>query len=144
MNTFNINQSKSLTPIDINKNYVLVDKTVSCPPLAASLKIDVDASAHAVTSVGVAVIGTIIPPLITDFAVITGMSHNNFILSLLYLMHIYVQLQVSLHSWMAPLISQQASQDLLTQVTSLSSMLQFQDFLSLGKFMESGARIRHC
>ncbi|KAF4610321.1 hypothetical protein D9613_010283 [Agrocybe pediades] len=74
LNDFNIDKSKVLPPVDVNKNFTLIDESVSCPPLDARLKVDVEANAHASASIGVAVTGTILPPKIDDFAVITSLS----------------------------------------------------------------------
>ncbi|KDR73200.1 hypothetical protein GALMADRAFT_212663 [Galerina marginata CBS 339.88] len=57
LNDFNVDQSKTLAPLDVDKSFNLVDKSISCPPVDASVKIDVDAKAHAVASIGVAASG---------------------------------------------------------------------------------------
>lgn len=58
----------------MNKNFNLIDQTLSCPPIEARLKIDVDAKANAVATVGVVAEGTLIPPRVTDFVVTTTMT----------------------------------------------------------------------
>ncbi|KAF8186254.1 hypothetical protein BJ912DRAFT_972030 [Pholiota molesta] len=62
LNDFNVNKSTTLPPFDLDKPFNLVDQSVSCPPVKATVKIDVDAKAHAVASIGLAASGTILPP----------------------------------------------------------------------------------
>jgi hypothetical protein len=72
LNDFNVNKSTTLPPFDLDKPFNLVDQSVSCPPVKATVKIDVDAKAHAVASIGLAASGTILPPNVESFAVIVG------------------------------------------------------------------------
>lgn len=72
LNDFNFDNSTTLSPLDVDKTFNLVDQSISCPPVDAGLKVDVDAKAHAVASIGVAASGTILPPEISSFAIITG------------------------------------------------------------------------
>ncbi|KAF9474083.1 hypothetical protein BDN70DRAFT_340803 [Pholiota conissans] len=74
LDDFNVNKSTTLQPFDIDKSFNLVDQKISCPPVDASVKIDVDAKAHAVASIGVAASGTILPPKVESFAVIAGLN----------------------------------------------------------------------
>jgi hypothetical protein len=76
LNDFDVDKSKTLSPISVNKNFNLLDKKLECPPLTASLKIDVNAKADAMASIGVAASGTIVPPKIEDFALIAGLKAN--------------------------------------------------------------------
>ena len=56
----------------MDKQFNLVNQNISCPPVSASLKIDVDAKANALATIGVAVTGTLVPPKIDTFALITS------------------------------------------------------------------------
>ncbi|KAG2004239.1 hypothetical protein CC2G_002816 [Coprinopsis cinerea AmutBmut pab1-1] len=71
VNTVEVDESTTLPPLTLDKTFTLVDQQLTCPPLDGRLKIDVDAKARAVATIGVAAEGTIVPPRITDFAVIT-------------------------------------------------------------------------
>ncbi|RDB30203.1 hypothetical protein Hypma_010439 [Hypsizygus marmoreus] len=75
-NNFDESITKTLTPIDVNKNWQLFSQSISCPgppAFSASISSDVTASAHAVISVGVAAVGTIIPPQLTEFGLFAGL-----------------------------------------------------------------------
>ena len=56
----------------MDKQFNMVNESISCPPVSASLKIDVDAKANAVATIGVAVNGTLVPPKIDTFALFTS------------------------------------------------------------------------
>ena len=56
----------------MDKQFNLVDESISCPPVSARLKIDVDAKANALATIGAAVSGTLVPPKIDTFALITS------------------------------------------------------------------------
>ncbi|KAF9471862.1 hypothetical protein BDN70DRAFT_526087 [Pholiota conissans] len=73
LDNFNVDKSVDLPPLDVDKPFTLVDQSIDCPPIAAKLTIDVDAKAHAVASIGVAASGTILPPKVNDFAIITNL-----------------------------------------------------------------------
>ncbi|KAJ6531427.1 hypothetical protein DFH09DRAFT_933845 [Mycena vulgaris] len=75
-NSVNINKSVDLKPLDFNNNVNLLNEQIKCGALTASVKVDLSGKAHAAASVGVAASGTIIPPKITDFAIITGLTAN--------------------------------------------------------------------
>ncbi|KAJ7929628.1 hypothetical protein B0H13DRAFT_2539771 [Mycena leptocephala] len=76
-NSIDINKSVDLKPLDLNKKVNLLNKSIKCGKVAASVKADLDGNAHALASVGVAATGTIIPPkVITDFAIIAGLNAN--------------------------------------------------------------------
>lgn len=73
LNDFDVDKSKTLKELSVDKNFNLLTQELSCPPITASVKIDVDAKANALATIGVAASGTIIPPKVEDFAVITSM-----------------------------------------------------------------------
>jgi hypothetical protein len=72
LNNVDSNKSLSLPPVSVDKQFNLVDQSISCPPVSARLKIDVDAKANALATIGVAVSGTLLPPKIDAFALITS------------------------------------------------------------------------
>ncbi|KAF9043202.1 hypothetical protein BJ165DRAFT_1529291 [Panaeolus papilionaceus] len=74
LNTFSVDKNQDLPPINVDKAFNLVDQKVSCPPLTANLKVDVDAKANALVSIGLAASGTIVPPKVNDFSVITNLN----------------------------------------------------------------------
>ncbi|KAJ7150538.1 hypothetical protein C8R43DRAFT_887267 [Mycena crocata] len=62
VNTVDINKSKALPAVDFSKKANLFSQSLSCPPITAKMSVDVDATAHAVVTLGVAASGTIVPP----------------------------------------------------------------------------------
>ncbi|KAH9475749.1 hypothetical protein JR316_0011308 [Psilocybe cubensis] len=74
LNDFNVDKSTTLSPVDVDKTFNLLDKSISCPPVDASVKVDADTKAHAVASIGVAATGTILPPEVTSFSLIAGLN----------------------------------------------------------------------
>ncbi|KAH9475770.1 hypothetical protein JR316_0011329 [Psilocybe cubensis] len=74
LNNFNVDKSTALDPISVNKTFNLIDQKVSCPPVDASLKIDVTTDAQANITIGIAASGIFVPPVIQEFAIITSMS----------------------------------------------------------------------
>ena len=75
VDSFSKNLSTTLPPIDVNKDFTLLDANVNCGgsvggvsgAVSANIKSDLLAQAHAVVTIGAAANGTIIPPLINDF-----------------------------------------------------------------------------
>ena len=72
LNNVDSKKSLNLPPVNVDKQFNLVNQNISCPPVSASLKIDVDAKANALATIGVAVTGTLVPPKIDTFALITS------------------------------------------------------------------------
>ncbi|KAJ7853368.1 hypothetical protein B0H13DRAFT_1538765, partial [Mycena leptocephala] len=62
VNTVSINKSKALPAADFSKKASLFEKSIDCPPITAEASVGIDATAHAVVTVGVAATGTIVPP----------------------------------------------------------------------------------
>ncbi|KAJ7674018.1 hypothetical protein DFH06DRAFT_752966 [Mycena polygramma] len=73
-NSIDVNKSVDLKPLDLDKKFTLLNKSIKCGAVNAKVNADVDAKVHAVASVGVAAQGTIIPPKLTDIAFITGLN----------------------------------------------------------------------
>ncbi|TFK18148.1 hypothetical protein FA15DRAFT_649819 [Coprinopsis marcescibilis] len=76
LNTVEIDKSHNLPVFEIDKVFNLVDQQLYCPPISAHLRIDARAQARALATIGVAAEGTIIPPKVTDFAVIASLTGN--------------------------------------------------------------------
>ncbi|KAI0319873.1 hypothetical protein OF83DRAFT_1169791 [Amylostereum chailletii] len=79
----NETQSKTFPPIDVNKNFNLFNASVDCSagnlspvPFKASVKVDVDARAHAEISIGVSVMGTLVPPSLGQAMITAGFTGN--------------------------------------------------------------------
>ncbi|KAJ6472874.1 hypothetical protein C8R47DRAFT_987651 [Mycena vitilis] len=71
----------TLPAADFSKTVSLFEQSLDCPPiilthffLAAEASVNVDATAHAVVTVGVAASGTIVPPKITDFSLLASLT----------------------------------------------------------------------
>ncbi|KAJ6587509.1 hypothetical protein DFH09DRAFT_229978 [Mycena vulgaris] len=73
-NTIDINKSKALPAADFSKQGTLFHKSLSCPPISASLSVDVAAKGHVVVTLGAAATGTIAPPSLTDFSIIASLT----------------------------------------------------------------------
>jgi hypothetical protein len=79
--SFSKNLSTTLPPIDVNKDFTLLDANVDCSGsvggasagISANIKSDLLAKAHAVVVIGAAANGTIIPPLINEFVLFASM-----------------------------------------------------------------------
>ncbi|KAJ6522865.1 hypothetical protein B0H19DRAFT_1008804 [Mycena capillaripes] len=74
VNNVSINKSKALPAADFSKKVSLFEKKLECPPISAEASVDVDATAHAVVTIGVAATGTIVPPKITDFSLLASLT----------------------------------------------------------------------
>ncbi|KAF8206074.1 hypothetical protein K438DRAFT_1963852 [Mycena galopus ATCC 62051] len=74
-NDFNDNLTKSLPPIDLDKTQNLFSDSITCPApaVSASVSVDVEAKAHAVISLGMSAVGTLIPPTMSAFGVFAGL-----------------------------------------------------------------------
>src|SRR5271170_1404399 len=73
-NTINVNKTDTLPPININNDFPLLNGTVACSGETLSVEADVDTDTNAVVSIGVVASGTIIPPSLSDFALVAGLS----------------------------------------------------------------------
>ncbi|KAJ7582528.1 hypothetical protein C8J56DRAFT_1055585 [Mycena floridula] len=71
-NDFNITNTTTLAPIDIDQPFSLVNQSLDCPPTKANVNINVDSKAHAEISIGVNLAGTIAPPKFDQFSMIVG------------------------------------------------------------------------
>ncbi|KAF7368510.1 hypothetical protein MVEN_00174200 [Mycena venus] len=73
-NSVSINKSKALPAADFSKKVSLFETSLECPPITAEASVGLDATAHAVVTIGVAASGTIVPPKITDFSLLASLT----------------------------------------------------------------------
>ncbi|KAJ7053177.1 hypothetical protein C8F01DRAFT_996912, partial [Mycena amicta] len=73
-NTIDINKSQALPAADFNKKVSLFEQEVSCGPITAKASADISATGHAVVTLGIAASGTIVPPTISAFSLIAGLT----------------------------------------------------------------------
>lgn len=70
VNNQDFEKSVNLPPINVNKKFTLLDKSIPCGAnVKAGVKISGDAKATANIAVGVAASGTIVPPKLDDFEI---------------------------------------------------------------------------
>ncbi|KAG5641981.1 hypothetical protein DXG03_003834 [Asterophora parasitica] len=75
-NNFDKTLTENLPPVDVAKNVNLFSQSLSCagpPAFDASIRADLNANAHAVVSLGLAAVGTIVPPKLTQFGAFVGL-----------------------------------------------------------------------
>ncbi|KAJ6524228.1 hypothetical protein DFH09DRAFT_1372201 [Mycena vulgaris] len=65
-----------LKPLTLNKKVTLINKSVSCGPAGGTLKVDMAANAKAQASITVAAKGTVVPPNISVFSLVAGVTAN--------------------------------------------------------------------
>ncbi|KAI0271275.1 hypothetical protein BC834DRAFT_966790 [Gloeopeniophorella convolvens] len=80
---FNKTITQQLKPIDFKGSQNLFNASASCPAnkaipesFSASVSLDVDANVHAVIQFGVVVSGSIVPPVISEIGIFTGLDGN--------------------------------------------------------------------
>ncbi|KAJ7088827.1 hypothetical protein B0H15DRAFT_780532 [Mycena belliarum] len=73
-NTINVNKAFDLKPLVFNKAVNLIDQSLSCGATSASLRVDMDANANAQASISVAATGTIVPPKMSSFGIVAGLT----------------------------------------------------------------------
>ncbi|KAF9451431.1 hypothetical protein P691DRAFT_773101 [Macrolepiota fuliginosa MF-IS2] len=79
-NTFNLSDSTDITAVSVDKTYNLFNYGLSCPAgngwpaYSASAKADLRATTNAVATIGVAAVGTIVPPDLTEFGMFTALN----------------------------------------------------------------------
>ncbi|KAF7295672.1 hypothetical protein MIND_01107500 [Mycena indigotica] len=71
-----IKKAFKLTPLAFNKKVSLVSQTAKCGPATAKLAVDLAANAKADASITVSAKGTVVPPNLSDFALVAGVSAN--------------------------------------------------------------------
>ncbi|KAF5376725.1 hypothetical protein D9615_007807 [Tricholomella constricta] len=75
-NNFDESITTKLPPLDISQDFPIFSQSLSCPgPPAfdAALRADANVNAHADISLGLAAVGTLVPPELTEFAAFVGL-----------------------------------------------------------------------
>ena len=72
---FDENKTLNLAPIEFSKTLNVLRENVQCPLTEASVNIDVSAEVDAQISLSVIASGSIIPPKLDEFSIITGNLH---------------------------------------------------------------------
>lgn len=81
---FNITKSNALPAISVNTSFTPFNESISCPlssvgnssSFTAQVKVDVAANAYAQVHYGLAAIGKLIPPELTDFGIFASLDAN--------------------------------------------------------------------
>ncbi|KAF8344984.1 hypothetical protein F5887DRAFT_1074902 [Amanita rubescens] len=70
--------TKNITfgPTSMTRNMTLFKQTINCPPLYPGLEIDLNPDIHVEGTIGIVVVGTIVPPHVSNFSSITNLSAN--------------------------------------------------------------------
>ncbi|KAA1467370.1 hypothetical protein DENSPDRAFT_832394 [Dentipellis sp. KUC8613] len=71
---FNKTETKNLPAVDVDKQASVLNANVDCPDFKASLLASMDTKAHAQISLGVIAAGTAIPPKLTEFGILVGLT----------------------------------------------------------------------
>jgi hypothetical protein len=61
-NNVNVNKTFALKPLNFDKSVNLIDSSINCGKVSASLQVDMDANANAQATISVAATGTLAPP----------------------------------------------------------------------------------
>ncbi|KAJ7913379.1 hypothetical protein B0H13DRAFT_1612629 [Mycena leptocephala] len=75
-NNVNVNKTFALKPLNFDKSVNLIDSSINCGKVSASLQVDMDANANAQATISVAATGTLAPPKLTSFGAVAGMTAN--------------------------------------------------------------------
>ncbi|KAJ6579217.1 hypothetical protein DFH09DRAFT_338965 [Mycena vulgaris] len=75
-NTIDVDKAFALKPLSFSKSVNLIDQSLDCGPVDASLRVDMDADATAQATITVAATGTIVPPKMTSFGIVAGLTAN--------------------------------------------------------------------
>lgn len=75
MNGFDQKANKKLAPIDVQKKFSLLEKSLDCGTKGRlALSVSADTKAHAEVSFGVVVAGTLVPPKLDKFSLSSGLN----------------------------------------------------------------------
>ncbi|KAJ7266370.1 hypothetical protein B0H12DRAFT_1099380 [Mycena haematopus] len=75
-NAVNLNQTIDLPPLTLDKSINLFNQSIQCGPVTAEASADLDGNVNAVASVGVVATGTIVPPTLTQLALLATLNGN--------------------------------------------------------------------
>lgn len=70
--SFNENRTLNSPPIEFSKTLSVFNTSIQCPPVEASVNIDVGVEVDAQITLSVVVNGSVVPPELDEFSVITG------------------------------------------------------------------------
>jgi hypothetical protein len=73
-NTVNVSQTFALPPLTLDKSVNLFNESISCGPVTAEASADLDGNINAQASIGVAAMGTIVPPTLTQLALLATLN----------------------------------------------------------------------
>ncbi|KAJ7612656.1 hypothetical protein FB45DRAFT_843208 [Roridomyces roridus] len=73
-NNVDVNKTFDLPPLTFDQSKNLITQSIACGPVSAALSADIDANANAQVTVTVAGAGTLVPPKLTSFGVVAGLS----------------------------------------------------------------------
>ncbi|KAF8988456.1 hypothetical protein BDQ17DRAFT_1257644 [Cyathus striatus] len=73
-NTSSLGNTSKTIPFDVTKSTQIFNKDISCPPLTAGAKVNVNVDTHGTANIGIAASGTILPPKVEDFAITASLS----------------------------------------------------------------------
>ncbi|KAF9526795.1 hypothetical protein CPB83DRAFT_794315 [Crepidotus variabilis] len=76
LDDWSINDGFTITGIDVDNTYTLLDETISCPPVTAGVSVTCNAQAYAAVYIGAVATGTYVPPWIDEFALVSSVSAN--------------------------------------------------------------------
>jgi hypothetical protein len=70
--SFHVNKNITFGPTSMTRNVTLFKQTINCPPLYPGLEIDLNPDIHVEGTIGIVVVGTIVPPHVSNFSSITS------------------------------------------------------------------------
>lgn len=73
LDSWSINDGFTITGINVDKTWTILDETISCPPVTAGVTVTCNAQAYAAVYIGAVATGTYLPPLIDEFALVSSM-----------------------------------------------------------------------
>ncbi|KAJ6480353.1 hypothetical protein C8R45DRAFT_1005238 [Mycena sanguinolenta] len=75
-NAVNISQTIDLPPLTLDKSVNLFNQSIQCGSVTAEASADLDGNVNAVSSVGVAALGTVVPPALTQLGLTATLNGN--------------------------------------------------------------------
>jgi hypothetical protein len=73
-----VNKTSTLPPLIINKNFPIINDGIQCNGPTPAFEAVLDMNANMAVSVGVVASGTIVPPEVSDFFVVLGLSCDSW------------------------------------------------------------------
>jgi hypothetical protein len=72
LSSFDEEQTKDLPPADISRKFNIFNSSLNCGAFTAGADANIDVNVHAVLSIGLTAKGSIVPPKLDDFSIVTG------------------------------------------------------------------------